>query len=171
MTEQTEIRTAKTILQKGVKVPLVTPPLLFRMFGKRAMNVTLRQSSMGGELMISALIKEMGLTREDFNDLSVAQCYAMIDAHGPRCMQIIAISILRRPPFIWAYRRYARWLTWRIEPSLVAYALHLILTLGDVEGFITTIRLLATERANILSPKIRGSQKADTSPASIAPGE
>lgn len=167
--QQIKIQAAKTILQKGVKVPLVTPPLFLRMLGKRTQNVVIRQPSFDGIIEIAALIAEMGLSEDTFENITTAQCYELIRKHGDKCMQILAICILRWPPFIWFRRRYARRLAKRIEPAMVAYALELIVRLNDVGSFTSSIRSL-TEIEEILSPKNQGSQKADTSPASIAPG-
>lgn len=171
MTEQqNKIRAAKTILQKGVKVPLITPPLFLRMFGKRTLSVRFWQPSFDGIIEMAGLIAEMGLNKDSFENLTTAQCYELIHRHGDKCMQILAICILRWPPFIWLRRRYARWLSKRMEPAMVAYALQLILTLNDVGSFTSSIRSL-TDMEEVLSPKNQGSQQAEQSPASIAPGE
>ena len=70
---QTKLRAADTILRKGVRVPIVSPPLLLRIFGMRRMSVTLRQPSMGGLIMMSRIVTDMGLDPEQFSSLSVAE--------------------------------------------------------------------------------------------------
>ena len=99
------------------------------------MSITLRQPSFNGLLIISRLVVEMGLSPDEFKDLTTAECYKLIDRHGEKVAQIIAVSVLRWPPLIWGYKRFARWMGWRIEPALLAYALHLVLTLNDAGGF------------------------------------
>lgn len=154
--QQTQLRAADTILRKGVRVPVLAPPLLLRIFGKRRMNITLRQPSMNGMLIISRLIVEMKLNPAEFKDLTTAECYKLIDRHGDKALEVVAVSVLRWPPFIWGRKRFARWLGWHIEPALLAYALQLVLTLNDAGDFIGSIRSI-TEFPNLLSPKNQGS--------------
>ena len=151
-----QIQAADTILRKGVRVPVLAPPLLFRIFGKRRMSITLRQPSFNGLLIISRLVVEMGLSPDEFKDLTTAECYKLIDRHGEKVAQIIAVSVLRWPPLIWGYKRFARWMGWRIEPALLAYALHLVLTLNDAGDFISSIRSVTERLPNLLSPRNQG---------------
>lgn len=159
MNEQhTKLRAVDTILRKGVKVPIVRAPLFFRILGRRRMSITLRQPSMGGLLKIARLVVEMNLSPEDFKDLTTAECYKLIDAHGDKALQIVAISVLRYPPFVWGYKWLARWLRWRVEPSLFAYAVKLVLTINEAGDFTESIRSLC-QLESILSPKNQGSHE------------
>lgn len=152
------MKAADTILQKGVRVPIVSAPLLFRIFGRKRIGVVLRQPSVNGILMISRLVVEMGLSPGDFQNMTLTQCYEIINKHGMRAMQIIAISILRWPPAIWFYKVFARWLSNRMEPLYAGHALYLVLNINGAGDFMNSIRLFAEKMPNLLSPRIQGSQ-------------
>lgn len=156
---QMKLRAADTILRKGVRVPIVSPPLLLRIFGMRRMSVTLRQPSMGGLIMMSRIVTDMGLDPEQFSSLSVAECYRLVERYGDRIVRILAIGILRYWPLVYLNRPLAAWLRWRIEPSLLSYALHLMLTLNDTADFIVSIRSI-THEVSYLGPMDQGSQQA-----------
>lgn len=167
--QQIKIQAADNILKKGVRVPLVAAPLLFRIFGAKTRSVVLRQPSLGGLLIIGRNIVEMGLSPEHFRDLSIAEAYRIVHLHGQKAIEIVAVSILRYPPLMWLYKRYARWLRDRIDPSYFALAFQIVVNFGGVEAFIDSIRLI-TELPDILSPRTQGSLE-DGLPDSIAPGE
>lgn len=155
---QVQLRAADTILRKGVRVPIVSAPLLLRLFGIRRIGLTIRQPSLGGLVMISRLVVSMNLEKEDFEKLSLGDCHRLVERHGDTLMRIFCIGVLRHWPLVGLSGLLARYLRWRVEPALLSYAVKLLLELSDVADFTITIRSVA-QKMTYLSPRTQGSQQ------------
>ncbi len=155
-----KLKAADTILRRGVRVPIVSAPLLLRVFGVRRLSVTLHQPTMGALIMIGRVVAEMGLSSQEFQNLTVEQCYRLVEQYGEKVMQILSIVILRRKKLVERYHeRLAVKLLWKIEPTMQAYALRIVLLLNGVADFINSIRSIQEEMPDLLSPRIQGSQE------------
>lgn len=156
-----QLQAADTILRRGVKVPVVVSPLPLRLLGVRRLSIKLWQPPLGALHMMSKIVMGMGLSPADFKDLTVAECYKIIEQHTDASLQLVSIGVLRRPPLVWFYKAFARWLRWRIEPAMFAGAVSILLTINDAGAFVSSIRLLTERIPNTLSPKNQGGHEAE----------
>lgn len=152
---QTKLRAADTMLEKGVRVQCITAPLLFRMFGRRKLNITLRQPTLAGLIRISRIVVGMGLDPSEMEGLTLAGSYKVVHAHGRAALRVLAVASAPR----WVPRRlYAWWLGRHLTPAAFAQAWLVFSLTAGVADFIGSIRLMLT--ADNLSPTDTENQQA-----------
>lgn len=153
---KTKIRAADTLLEKGVRVQCVAAPLLFRIFGRRKLNITLRQPTVSGLIRIGRIVVAMGLEPAALKGLTLAGAYRIVGTHGPEALRVLAIASAPR----WIPRRwYAWWLGRHLTPKAFAEAWLVFTLTSGVSDFIGSIRLMLT--ADNLSPTNAESTQAE----------
>lgn len=153
---QTKMRAADTMLEMGVRVQCVTAPLLFRLFGRRKLNITLRQPTLADLIRISRIVVGMGLDPAALEGLTLAGSYKLVQAHACEALRVLAVSSAPR----WVPRRlYAWWLGRHLTPSAFAQAWMVFTLTAGVADFTGSIRLMLT--ADNLSPTDTENQQAE----------
>ncbi len=155
-----KIQVARTILRRGVWVPVCTAPLLLRWLGVKNISFRMRQPSLGGLIMISEIVAAMGVKPEDLNELTQAEALDIVRKNGRNLSRIVMIGILRYWPLVHLNRSFSWLLVWAAEPAVICAAAHILMTINDTGDFINTIRSI-TLKMSYLSPKNQGSQEAE----------
>ncbi len=140
----TEQNAAETLLNKGIKVR-VTAPLLFRLFGKSTIGITITQPHLGTLYRISKAWLQAGLTDDDLNDINQANAHKLFMAHGMQLASITAIAWLNG---YWRGRLFGRmvskWLYWHLTPLQLLGIANVLVVLSGTQAFTNTIRLAAS---------------------------
>lgn len=137
----TEIQAARLILNEGVEIP-VPAPLLFRLFGKKIIHLTIKQPSAGVALRITKLRLGMEVNDEELENITVDKALALQVKHTNTVCRIVALLVLGGKKRGWLFSRLLGfWLKEKL-PFQNMLAIMVTATLGGgVEDFINTIRL------------------------------
>ncbi len=146
------------LLKRGVKVP-VTAPLFLRLFGKKTVNLYLRQPTSRTLLKIAHQYLKMNITKSD-EDISVNDAMKLYSEHGKTAHQIVSTGLLNSRWFNWLNKPLSYWLEGKLTEPHWLYLYQMIIVHGGVEDFLNTIRLIRTTRITKpmnLSPKEKAS--------------
>ncbi len=148
----TELQAAKTLLDEGVRIP-IPAPLFLRMFGKKNINLSIKQPSAGTSLRVIKYRLSMEVTDDFMNDLSVDDALKLQVKHGFKIARITALLILGGKLRGWLFSRLlASFLMERIQFKTMLSVM-MLATLGSgVEDFTDTIRL--TRMLRLTAPKL-----------------
>lgn len=159
-----ERKAAETILERGVRVTLPAPRFL-QMLGKKTVNATLRQPTLGTLHTVSSLALKAGFSFEGIDKGDLDAAHQLINQHAATAAKIIAVVLLNSRLKIKLFAGIYGWLLMdRINSRRLAEITVLIVTLSGVQDFTTTIRLIRTMTvtgARNLSPTDRGSHGAE----------
>lgn len=141
MSDEIEIKTVDTILDKGVLVPVPTP-FFIRWLGKKNFNVIVRRPVLGNMLRISKMYLKMGIdikkTGEELTDW-----IAVFESTAKPTSRIVAIGMLRGRIGGWLFNRFLGWwLRWHIDSRQQAEIAALLVSLSGVMDFMNTIKFL-----------------------------
>ena len=153
---------ANILLDLGVSIPM-TAPRLFRLLGKKQVRLTIKRPCWGTMVRISRCWLSIGVSSEKINANTLEEDLTLIRDHGKTVCKVVAFGVLRG----WFSGLFAgilaRYLLWKVHPTILVEAAYKMVTLSRVEDFINTIRLIGTmDVTNSLSPKEKGSQEATT---------
>lgn len=138
MIDQTELKAAKILLKRGVKVP-VTAPLFFRIFGKKTINLVITAPTLFTLIKIAEKFCEMRI--KDLKDLSLSSSFELLKLHHKTMLEIVGISILNDKKKLWRLPFLVRLLKNSLDAETLSYLFYIIIAYGGVEDFINTIRL------------------------------
>lgn len=154
-----EYNAAKTLLDRGIKVP-VTAPLWLRVFGKRTVTMTVRQPYLGTLYRISMLYLSMNITDEQLENIGDENPSNLFISHGRKLAGIAAQAILNGK---WAGKLFGgvltRYLYWKLSPIALLTIARTLVSLSGTEAFTNTIKLARSMKmtAPTLSQKTQGS--------------
>ena len=145
------------LLDQGVNIPMIAP-LLFRIVGKKTIELTIRRPYWGTMVRISKLWLSMGVKAKDIATNTLEDDLLLIQDHGLKVATIVALGFLRGRFMGRFAPMLGRWLLWRVSPILLTEAAYRLVTLSRVEDFTNTIRLIGTMNVTrSLSPEAKGS--------------
>lgn len=138
--EEVEIKTVDTILDKGVRVP-IPAPFFLKIFGVRTIKVIVRRPVIGNMLRISKMYLKMGIKDETENDWrNWIDIFAKTVVPASR---IVAIGMLRgRIRGLLFCRPLAFYLRWNMDTRQMAELAALLVSLSGVQDFMNTITFL-----------------------------
>ncbi|MDO3641976.1 hypothetical protein [Mucilaginibacter sp. L3T2-6] len=137
-----ELNAAERLLDRGIKVP-VTAPLLFRLFGKRKINVVVRMPYLGTLYRISALFLSMGISDDRLKDMTGENIHNLFAKHGKTLTKIVAQALLNGWLTGWLFARpVAAWLYWRLNNVQLLTLADTLVSLTGSDAFTNTIRLV-----------------------------
>lgn len=136
--DNAELKAAKILLKRGVKVP-VTAPLFFRIFGKKTINLVITAPNLYTLIKIAEIFCEMRI--KETKDLSFAESFELLKAHHKQMITIVALATLNDKKKHWRLPFLRRTLVKRLNAETLSYLFFLIIAYGGVEDFINTIRL------------------------------
>jgi hypothetical protein len=139
-TEEVEIKTVDTILDRGVRVP-IPAPFFLKMFGVRTIKIIVKRPVIGNMLRISKMYLKMGVKDEADGDWR-----NWIDIFAKTVVpasEIVAIGMLRGrirgrllcKPLAW-------YLRWHMDTRQMAELAALLVSLSGVQDFMNTITFL-----------------------------
>lgn len=141
--QATEKKAANLLLQRGVKVQ-VAAPLFLKWFGKKNINVVIKQPLTKTLLRIARKYLEMGISNTGEMDLTEA--FTLYAQHCNKMSEIIALSASGS----WYYKFLAYLLRGSLTQQEMSYLYHIIIVYGGIEDFINTIR--SAEATRITKP-------------------
>jgi hypothetical protein len=150
---------AKTLLNRGIKVP-VTAPLWLRAFGKRTINVVITPPHYGTLHRIGLLFLSMDITEEKLEKIDEVNSHTLFLAHGKSVCKIAAYAILNGK---WSGRLFAgmlsRYLYWKLTPINGFTIARVMVMLCGTSAFPNTIRLVSSMKMTLptLSHETEGS--------------
>ncbi|MGV3705449.1 MAG: hypothetical protein ACO1NU_08725 [Arcticibacter sp.] len=159
MNQQTELKAADTLLERGVRVK-IRAPLLLRIFRKKTISLVIKQPTWGTMLRVSRLYLKMGISSEELKGISVEKAIELMSKNGKGFSKIIACLLLNGYITYFLFNRpLAFFLRESMEPNRMAALVELIILFGGVEDFMNTIRSVSTTivTAPNLSPENQGS--------------
>lgn len=136
-----EYNAAKTLLDRGIKVP-VTAPLWLRVFGKRTIYVTIRQPYLGTLYRISLLYLSMDIADDELERIDKMNPSRLFVQHGKTLARIAAQAILNNR--IWGKVLggvFARYIYWKVSPLMLLNITRALVALSGTEAFTNTIKL------------------------------
>lgn len=121
-----ELQAANSILKRGLLYKLPAP-FLFQFFGKKHINITIKQLYLGTELRIAALIAEKGLTDEKVKETDPAKL--MIE-HYSDIVTIVALASLNRKAIllpamwlrVWLLKKLTVWQLFELYTNIKQYS-------------------------------------------------
>ncbi len=121
-----ELQAANSILNRGLRYKLPAPVLL-KFFGKKHINLNIRQLCLGTELRIAAILADKGLTDEKIEGCDPAKL--MIE-HYNDILRIVALASLNRKIIIrpaiwlrvWLLKRLTVWQLFELYSSIRQYS-------------------------------------------------
>ena len=138
-TQEIEIKTVDTILDKGVRVP-IPAPLFLRLFGKRFISVTVRRPTINSMLRISKLYLELRV-KDDNTDWT--EWMQTLATSGKDVSRIVSIGMLRDSLRCFLFSRMlAAYLREHIDLRQQAEIAVLLVTCSGVQDFMNTIKFL-----------------------------
>ena len=138
--ENIELLAAETLLQRGVRVPIVAP-LLFRLFGKKKLSFYLYQPSLGNKVRISSLYLKMGITEAELQETTLENAEALLIKHSTTLLRIVAICMFKGCFWPWLLNRpMAYYLKWKINPQRLFALAQIIRSFSGTTDFMNTIR-------------------------------
>ncbi|MBD1394260.1 hypothetical protein [Mucilaginibacter glaciei] len=139
-----EQQAAATLLEQGIKVR-VTAPLLFRVFGRKIIELVMLAPNQGTLLRISALYLSTGIQADELKEMDEGNAHALFTKHGRTLCSIIAVAWLHG---YWRGKLFtrivSRWLYWHLNNMQMLTIVNLLVMLSSKESFTTSIRLIAT---------------------------
>lgn len=154
--QQTKLRAADALLERGVRVRSVRAPLFLRLFGLRKWDIALRQPVLADLIRISRKIVAMGLDPSALEGLTLEGAFRIVRQHGTAALRVLAV--VAAPRWIPA-RLYAWWLGRILTPTQFAQAWMVFTLTSGAADFISTIRLML--KADNLSPTTTASTQAE----------
>jgi hypothetical protein len=88
-----EITAAKTILEKGSGLE-IPAPFFFRLFSRKTLKFEIKKPTAAVCLEITIMRLEMGVTDEEFENMTIEQGLAFMAKHGKTISDILAKVIL-----------------------------------------------------------------------------
>jgi len=151
MSLETEIKAAKTLLQRGVEMQ-VTAPLLFRMFGKKHIKLVITQPSAGTLIRMSELYLSTGIADSDLEEIELRTAMRLIASHGKTFSRIIATAYLNSYIGEKLFARILAKMILRLSPQTICSFVTLLFLFGGTEDFMTTIR--SVKKMKITAPTL-----------------
>lgn len=150
MNVATEITEARVILEKGVRFE-IPAPFLIRLFGKKTIVLTLFDPNAATYLSMVAMRLEMGVTDEEFEEMTIEQGLAFQCKNGLKIARIVAVGILRETgpekSKSWISEKWlAKQLLKNYPMSTLTDIMHILTLGGGLGDFINTMGLLKTVR-------------------------
>lgn len=90
---QVELHAAKTILQRGLEIP-IKAPLLLRIFGKRTVKLKLYQPTSGTMSRVAVEYLKTGISKKHLDDITPEQALLLLANHGISIHRAVATAIL-----------------------------------------------------------------------------
>jgi hypothetical protein len=155
----TELHAAETLLQRGMKVK-AHAPLLFRLFGKKTITLTLSQPTGGTLHRVASYYLRTGISQEKLHEITAEEALGLITVHGKTIYKAVACAILNG--WITGYlftKPLAWWLYEHHTPESIAALMDVLITYGGVSHFMITTRLVRSLKltAPNLGQKTKGS--------------
>ncbi|WP_115171340.1 hypothetical protein [Sphingobacterium spiritivorum] len=142
--EKIESLAAETLLQRGVKVQ-ITAPLLFRLFRKKNIALSVYQPSLGNKIRISALYLKMGIKEAELQETTHENAEALLVKYSHTLLRIVAICMFKGCFWPWLLNRpVAVYLKWKLTPQRLFALVHLIVLFSGTTDFMNTIRSVKT---------------------------
>jgi hypothetical protein len=139
-----EQNAAETLLNKGIKVR-VTAPLLFRLFGKATIGITITQPRLGTLYRISAVYLKAGIIDDDLPLINDANAHELFNKHGYWLAKVAAIAWLNN---LWLGKVFTgivtRWLYEHLTALQLLAIANVLAVLSGTQAFTNTIRLAAS---------------------------
>lgn len=161
-----QLRAASTLLERGVLIDRIGAPWFLRAIGRRHLNVTLHQPTLGELVEISESIAAIGLDEQELQTIGLSDVQGLTSGLALKAMEILLIATRLKVPF-WSRERLARYLLARIDAARFERGWRYFVAFNGVADFTHTIRSMA--QTSNLSPMVQRSQAA--SQAAIASGE
>ncbi|MEO7212658.1 MAG: hypothetical protein ABIX36_07630 [Mucilaginibacter sp.] len=154
-----EQQAAATLLDHGIKVR-VTAPLLFRLFGRKHIELVIIPPNMGTLTRISYLYLSSGITDEQLANMDDANAHNLFSKHGRLLSRIIATA------WLYGYWRgklltgiVSGWMYWHLNSIQMRTIVNVLVMLSSRESFTSSIRSVAAMKmtAPTLSQQTQGS--------------
>ncbi|MGZ3753580.1 MAG: hypothetical protein ACXVAY_01395 [Mucilaginibacter sp.] len=139
-----EQKAAATLLDKGIKVP-VTAPLLFRLFGKQQINITIGHPYLGTLYRISELCASSGIDSDLLEGIDEMNAHDLYRVHGKVMARIAAYAWLnanRRGSLLAGI--VSGWFYWHLKPIQLKTLVEVLIVLSNASHFRNTIRSVST---------------------------
>lgn len=156
--QRVETRAADTLLERGVRIPVVDAPLLWRWLGVKEQCITLHQSTIAELWRVSRILVQMGLEPSQLDGLSLLSMHRLVYEHSYEALCILSIAS-RGKRWFRSRRRHVQWLSDHLTMPALCDALTVYFTANGVSDFTNTIRYMLQN--NYLSPTEKGSQHPD----------
>lgn len=153
-----ELKAASTLLERGVFIDRVKAPFFLRLIGKKQLDITIHQPTLGEMVEISELIAQMGMDDNRLSTLNLSQGYDITSKTAILAAQILVIATRTKIP-TWSRRRTASYLSRQMDVTQFASLWHYFISYNSVTDFINTIKEILP--ANFLSPSSQRSQVAN----------
>lgn len=159
-----EIQAAELLLDKGVRVEL-RAPFLLRWFGKKTFSLVVKRPMAGTMARISRRYLMLGIDASKLDQGDIGEAHELLSKHLKPVSMILAIGIIRGWISGWMFARpLAFYLRWNMDALEMAKMAVLLIQLSGIQHFTNTIRflmMLRITKPKNLSPKEKGSQKAE----------
>lgn len=148
-----EIEAAEALLDVGVSLPFFKIP-----FTRRMVRLTMRRPCLGGQIRLSRLYLQTGVTYEEMLSFSKHDELAYMALHGRRVSKMVALTICRGPITGTLLAGILAWLLrWMVDDAYLRAANMQFLRLLGTKSFMTIIRSVAT--TNPLKPRLSQTEK------------
>lgn len=127
-------------------------PFLFRLFGKKTIDVVVKPPKLGTSLRISSLYARMGISADQLQELGQENLHGLFLAHGFAMLRIVATAILNSFWLCWLNPVLAFWLKWKVGQKELLSLTYILVMLGGYENFPNTIRW--AERMTVTKPNL-----------------
>lgn len=146
---QTELRAAETILQRGVRVKS-RAPLLFRMLGKKSITLTLRQPTGGALIRMGYWYLLTQLPMSKLENISIEEALLYQVKYGKLIYRALACLFLVGRFRTWLFLRpFSEYLRENLPFHDALRLLQLSILHGGLEDFMNITRLV---RAKMITP-------------------
>lgn len=161
-----QAQAAETLLERGVRFS-IPAPFFLRLFGKKAVNLTIYPPKMGTLIAFSGKYVAMGIDTKGLESGEVGEVTLLIAQHGKDITEAIAVAVLNSKWKIRLFGRMAgRWLMWKLTPQRMAELFMVITMMSGYKDFTTIIRFLPStnmmkmrKQTENLSQETSGSQE------------
>jgi predicted neuraminidase len=159
-------KAAETFLERGVRVPLPAPRFL-RLFGKKTVNVVIRQPYLRTLFTASELALSDGFSLDGLDQGQTDAALELINKHSKTAARIVAVYFLNGK---WKNRLFSKrvgsWLFSKLTNQKLLEITVTIVLMSRYQDFTSSIRLfkqmsLTTMMPKNLSPEEKGSQEAE----------
>ncbi|WP_437918443.1 hypothetical protein [Sphingobacterium sp. LRF_L2] len=153
-----EITEAQVILEEGSRLT-IPAPFFLRLFGKKTINMVIHDPTAAVCLKLTAMRLSMGVTDEEFENMTVEQGLEFLGKHGKTVAKMVAYGILRGRKRNWLFNSFiAKRLLANYPFSTLLDMMH-ILSLGSgLQDFMSIIGLCKAVR--LTRPSDDPSQKS-----------
>lgn len=150
-----QLRAASTLLERGVLIDRIEAPWFLKAIGRRHLNVTLHQPTLGELIEMSQCMVAMGASDEQLSWIRLSDARSLASGMALQAVEVMLIATRLKVPF-WGRKRLARYVLHRIDATRFDRGWRYFVEFNGVSDFMNTIRSM--QQASSLSPMDQRSQ-------------